>query len=79
MSGQVKRRGIWFDPARGKWRVRIYRKGTVIHLSYHTDPELAEAEYHEAKARQQFLKSQERLARTHSESRVSSLMKGYFE
>jgi len=28
-------RGLWKDPLRDRYRVRIYRRNRVIHLSYH--------------------------------------------
>ena len=29
------RPGLWYDAPRRRWRVRIYRKGLMRHLSYH--------------------------------------------
>lgn len=37
--------GFWFDPVRKRWRVRLYLKGSVYHLSYH---------YEEAEARETY-------------------------
>lgn len=28
--------GLWFEEKRNRWRVRLYHKRRVIHLSYHT-------------------------------------------
>ena len=30
-------KGIWFEKQRTRWRVRLYYKGHIFHLSYHTD------------------------------------------
>lgn len=33
--------GLWYEAARKRWRVRLYKKRHLYHLSYHSD-------YHEA-------------------------------
>lgn len=30
-------RGLWFETTRHRWRVRLYSKGRIYHLSYHHD------------------------------------------
>lgn len=42
-------RGIWYEPQRQRYRVRIYRGDRMIHLSYHRTQEEAFAEYSEVK------------------------------
>jgi|LWDU01.1.fsa_nt_gi hypothetical protein len=34
-------RGIWYEETRKRYRVRLYKKGEVIHLSYHAKYEQA--------------------------------------
>ena len=37
--------GLFFDPKRRRFRVRLYRGHTVVHLSYHKTKEEALATY----------------------------------
>lgn len=32
-------KGLWFEAARNRWRVRLYRNRTLFHLSYHASYE----------------------------------------
>ena len=32
-------KGLYFDEARQKWRLRLYKNGAVWHLSYHATKE----------------------------------------
>lgn len=50
MNEKKKERGIWFEAARNRYRVRLYRRGRIVHLSYHADAESAAKAYEEAKA-----------------------------
>jgi hypothetical protein len=36
-----KRLGVYYEEARGRWRVRLYKDGKVIHRSYHPTEEEA--------------------------------------
>lgn len=29
-------RGLWYEAPRKRWRVRLYKRGRLYHLSYHT-------------------------------------------
>ena len=46
-------KGIYFEAARQRWRVRLYKQGEVIHLSYHRSIEDAMEGWLSAKVRQQ--------------------------
>jgi hypothetical protein len=39
-------RGLFFDPKRDRYRVRLYRGHAVVHLSYHKNLDDALREYH---------------------------------
>lgn len=39
-------KGLWYEKARNRYRVRIYRNKTIVHLSYHKEREDAEAVLH---------------------------------
>lgn len=47
--------GIWFEERRNRYRVRIYRRGRVIHRSYHQNVTDALREYVRAKMLQDWL------------------------
>jgi len=36
-------RGLWYEEGRDRYRVRIYRNRTIVHLSYHKELKDAEA------------------------------------
>lgn len=40
--------GIWYEAERDRYRVRVYKGTTVIHLSYHADYTDALSAWHEA-------------------------------
>jgi hypothetical protein len=40
--------GIWYEEGRGRFRVRVYKGTTVIHLSYHEDYDEALSAWHDA-------------------------------
>lgn len=40
---QTELKGLFFDPDRKRWRVRLYRGHRVVHLSYHRTEEAARA------------------------------------
>ncbi len=42
-------KGIYFEPLRNRYRVRLYKAGRIIHRSYHKDLEAAEEAYGSAK------------------------------
>ncbi len=42
-------KGIYFETARNRWRVRLYRGNLICHLSYHDTQEDAERAYEDAK------------------------------
>ena len=43
-------KGIYYESSKRRWRVRLYKAGTVVHLAYHKSYELARSSYDEAKA-----------------------------
>lgn len=47
--------GIWFEERRKRYRVRVYRRGRVIHRSYHQNVTDALREYVRAKMLQAWL------------------------
>ena len=40
--------GIWYEQPRNRYRVRLYKKGQVVHLSYHKDLASAQVAKEEA-------------------------------
>jgi hypothetical protein len=46
-------KGIFFETARQRWRVRLYKQGDVVHLSYHRSIEDALENWLVAKTIQQ--------------------------
>ena len=42
--------GIWYEPARKRYRVRLYRKSVVFHRSYHKTLTEAKRAYNTALA-----------------------------
>lgn len=45
-------KGIYFEDDRQRWRVRLYKEGAVVHLSYHRSLEDAMEGWLVAKTRQ---------------------------
>lgn len=45
-------RGIWYEPDRKRWRVRIYVRSRVVYLRYYDTLEEALKGYEEARKRQ---------------------------
>jgi len=48
--------GLWYDAKRHRYRVRVYRRARIIHLSYHHDLEAALHALDRARALQDFIK-----------------------
>jgi hypothetical protein len=59
-------RGIFFETERQRWRVRLYKTGEVIHLSYHRSIEDAMEGWIVAKTRQQHAVRRHFTPRTHT-------------
>jgi hypothetical protein len=53
-SPKILPKGIFFEAARQRWRVRVYKQGLVIYLSYHKTLEDALTGWYIAKTRQRF-------------------------
>ena len=49
--------GVWYEPARGRYRVRLYHKGRVVYLSYHTTEEEALEALQEAREKQYVIRA----------------------
>jgi hypothetical protein len=47
-----KRLGVYYEEARNRWRVRLYKDGRVIHRSYHPTEEEAWTTWINAKRKQ---------------------------
>lgn len=41
--------GLWYEAARNRWRVRLYKQRQLYHLSYHTDYTEALSALHHAR------------------------------
>lgn len=68
--------GCWFDPVRQRWRVRLYLKGRVFHLSYHHDKVAADQAYDRAKSERAVAVPKQRvpLTRTDTTSLLKTLL-----
>lgn len=56
---QALPRGIWYEEARKRYRVRVYRKNRVIHRSYHQDLDAARRALQQAKQLRASIRAQE--------------------
>lgn len=45
-------KGIYYEPAKDRWRVRLYKSGTVVFLNYYKNFNDAYAAYRKAKTLQ---------------------------
>ena len=66
-------RGVWFEETRGRYRVRLYYNGHVIHRSYHKDEEEAIETHRTAKAILKGMTNQEKEQLIHPSVKTDSL------
>lgn len=51
-----KTRGLWYEKARKRWRVRLYKDNRVTHLSYHEKESAARRMLERAKTARKTIK-----------------------